>query len=173
MVIDPVNSYILGIMFGTELMGGRSVELLKSTDLSRLIALAQVKLINEGYSHELVALISAKSTGSPKLTNTGAEVGLVNGGGWRSSTVYNNLSNQFRFSCNGITWDTGLFNLVNAVTHTVYLINIAPSIIEYMADENLPENITGEEFSASSALAEDVCILIRNYTLEETQLNGV
>ena len=164
--VDPVNSYLIGIMFGEELLGGQSVESLRSIDLSRLIALAQIILINDGYSHELVTLISARNTGSPKMDKdlTGAEVVLTSGGGWRSSTLYSNLNNRFRFSCNGITWDTGLYNIVMAVTHTVYTIDVAPSIWKYMDAENVNDRM----FSASEQLAENICILISNYTAEES-----
>ena len=167
LVVDPVNSYLLGIMYSEELMGGKSIELLRSIDLSRLVALAQIELIDQGYSYELVELISARSTGGVKMTNTGAEIALTSGGGWRSSRVYANLNDRFKFSCNGITWDTGLQNIVNAVTHTSYAINIAPSIIAYTGETKPASEINDREFSASSQLAEDICILILNYTEKE------
>ena len=160
MVVDPVNSYVLGIMFGPDLMGGRSVELLKSTDLSRLVALAQLLLIEQGYAHELVCLISAVPTGkfkNPQLL-TGAEASLK--AGWKNFPSYRNCDNKFPFTCNGIKWDTGLENIVKALTETIYINNVAPVILEYMEEVNN----NNAPYVASSVLSDNICKLILEYT---------
>ena len=165
LVLDITNSYLLSIMFGGDLCGARSVEMLSSKDLAILIAMMQVYLISIGM-RDLVHVVSLITKGEPRSDNkTGAEMDLISN--WRNSTVANNCDARFPYSVNGIYWWTSLKKLIDTLVTTKYFYNTAPVIWEMLGEPNR----NGQMFTAPANLATMICSCILQATSDSEEIS--
>lgn len=156
--LDIVNSYILANVFGDDLLGAKSIELLDGRDLARLVAVLQVYLVQEGY-HDLVHLVSAVPTGLYKsqMEITGGEKTLITN--FANNAAYRNCATRYTTCVGDVSWDTNLRKLIDSVTGYKYKINTAPAIWEMMGQH--PEN--GDDFIPAESLSESICRLILTF----------
>lgn len=151
--LTPVNSYILGIVFGAYLNGAKSIEALRADALAGLIPVLQAYLIQQGY-HDLVHIVSARPTGQIRTTLTGSDTQLRNT--WNNGFDYQNCNRKFLWAVDTLRWDTGLELLVNNITTERYLLNTAP----VMWDALKTDLRNGEELVVPETLAASICHLI-------------
>lgn len=159
LILDINNSYLLSIMFGKELCGARSVEMLSSKDLAILISMMQVYLISIGMK-DLVHVLSLLNTGEPRSDKTGAEMDLM--ANWKNSIQANNCDARFPYSVNGITWCTSLKNLIDQLILKKYIYNTSPAIWEMLGEPSR----NGQTFTAPANLATMICSFILQKTPE-------
>ena len=148
------NGYLLSTLFGKDLCGGKSIEVLKVTDLAELIPIAQLYCYNNGF-RDIVHLLSIVPTGELKATPTGNEMQLK--AGWKNNISYRNCENKFDFKLwETLKWDTSLEKLINDLTSRVFLYNTAPAICELMGEE--PQN--GKSYNPPPTLSVTICDFI-------------
>ena len=164
-MLNITNSYILGILFGNELLGAKSIELLSCKDLAALIVVAQMYFITVGYD-ELVHLLSLTPTTTRKSTNTGAESRLMSI--YRSNAAYSRCAERFIYDVGEVSWHTSLDELIGTIVTNKYNINTANVIWGAMDLE--PHN--GVEYFASDNLGELICKLILECTENEEGMGG-
>ena len=164
-MLNITNSYILGILFGNDLLGAKSIELLTCKDLAALIVVAQMYFITVGYD-ELVHLLSLTPTTTRKSTNTGAESRLMSI--YRSNAAYSRCAERFIYDVGEISWHTSLDELISTIVTNKYNINTANVIWGAMDLE--PHN--GVEYFASDNLGELICKLILECTENEEGMGG-
>lgn len=152
-VTSPILQYLLGIMFGSELCGAKSIETLHSSSLTYLIPLMQVFFIQQSY-HDLVHLVSAVPTNGHKLSSTGSESRLKSS--WNTSEAFREVSTTWQVECNGVTWYSGLETAVNDLLERVYLNNTAPVIYDLMGQ---PVN-NGTNLVVPETMSQTACQLI-------------
>lgn len=151
--LTPINSYILGILFGGYLCGAKSIEALHADSLCTLIPVAQAYFIQQGYN-DLVHVISATPTGQFRPLLTGNDTQLRST--WGNSFDYQNCSRKFDWCVDNLKWDAGLEKLVNNITSERYYINTAPQFW----DELQQPSQNGEELIVPETLAQSICHLI-------------
>ena len=147
------NSYLLGIVFGNDLGGARTIELFDALTLNRIVPIMQAYFIQQGYL-DLIHLVSAIPTGQTKGFTTGADAQLA--ATWNNSYEYRNCDSVFDLVCNDLRWDTGLSAIVAGVTSEVMLFNTAPAFWELMELESKNK----EPFVTPESLARSICSLI-------------
>lgn len=153
-LLDINNSYLLSVMFGHQLCGAKSVEMLKSADLATLVAILQVHLIQIGLP-DLVHVLSLINTGEPRVKGmTGEEIQLL--ATWRNSYAFGNCNEKFPYIVNGLQWWTSLEKLLKSLTSVKYVYNTAPAIWELLGQPNL----NGQMYTTPSTLAESICHFI-------------
>ena len=153
-LLESNNSYILSIMFGHQLCGAKSVEMLKSADLATLVAILQVHLIRIGLT-DLVHVLSLVNTGEPRTKGlTGEETQLQ--ATWRNSYAFGNCNEKFPYVVNGLQWWTSLEKLLKSIIMTKYVYNTAPIIWEMLGQPN----INGQMYTAPVTLSESICNFI-------------
>ena len=155
--LNPINTYLISILFGNDLMGARSVELLTSKDLAVLTTIMQLYFIDHGYL-DLVHLVALVPTGGIKGTLTGSESKLRSA--YMNNHAYRACAEKFLFSINDVSWNTSLAELIKNVTTNRYTINTAVTIWSTMDQE--PAN--GYEYIAPDTLGESICRLILECT---------
>lgn len=153
LTLTSANSYLLSIMFGNRLCGARTVEMLKSTDLARLIAMMQLYFVVHGMT-DLVPLVSLINSGAVKVTKSQADLQLA--ANWCNSFAYVNCEERFQCNLNGITWSSGLKNIVEDVTGFEFRHNTAPAILEVMG--STVQN--GTLYDPPATLSESICNFI-------------
>lgn len=153
--LDITNSYILANVFGDELLGAKSIELLTTIDLAKLIGVLQIYLVQEGFT-DLVHLVSAVPTGVHKnqLEITGEEKTLKSA--FANNAAYRNCATRYITQVGDLRWDTNLRLLIDTVTGTNYKVNTAPAIWELM--NQAPDN--GIDYVPKASLSESICTLI-------------
>lgn len=153
--LDITNSYILANVFGDELLGAKSIELLTTIDLAKLIGVLQIYLVQEGFT-DLVHLVSAVPTGVHKnqLEITGEEKTLKSA--FANNAAYRNCATRYITQVGDLRWDTNLRLLIDTVTGTNYKVNTAPAIWELM--NQAPDN--GIDYIPKASLSESICTLI-------------
>ena len=160
------NSYILSILFGNDLMGSKSIELLTGRDLAALVTIAQLYFITNGYN-ELVHLLSLSPTAAMKATLTGAESRLRSA--YMNNPAYRVCAERFTFNIAGVTWCTSLTELVSTLTTNKYVINTANAIWCAMDQDS----VNGTEYIAPDNLGEVICKFILDCTDSEGQRDGI
>lgn len=158
--LTPINSYLLCILFGNDLMGSKSIELLTSKDLAALTAVMQMYFITYEY-YDLVHLVSLVNTGGIKASLTGSESKLKSA--YMNNKAFRVCADRFKFEINGVTWCTSLANIIKTITTYRYQINTAFSIWGLLEREPL----NGYEYAAPDTLGESICRLILNCTENE------
>jgi hypothetical protein len=153
--LDITNSYILANVFGDALLGAKSIELLTTIDLAKLIGVLQIYLVQEGFT-DLVHLVSAVPTLAHKnqLEITGEEKTLKSA--FANNAAYRNCANRYITQVGDLRWDTNLRLLIDTVTSTVYKVNTAPAIWELM--NQAPDNDI--DYIPKATLSESICTLI-------------
>jgi hypothetical protein len=153
MTLNTNNSYLLSIMFGNQLCGAKTVEMLCSQDLCLLIPTMQMYFIKH-HLYDLVHVVSAVNTGGPKTALSGAEKQLA--ASWSINYAYANCDKRFPYEINGMTWSTSLNRMINDVINTVHVYHTAPAIWQLLGQENM----NGKEYIAPVTLSESVCNFI-------------
>lgn len=192
LLLDITSSYILGIVFGNEMLGANSIDMIGGKDLAKIIPLLQILLTDWGY-YDLVHVVSLIPTSAVKVNLTGAEQQLSSN--WLNNQAWRNCNDRFIYtaSCNSATinsnsiatniktrkpardgivplrWDSGLELLVKSVTTMKYAYNTAPAILEYMDNANNSQQIVANsaEYFAPFDLSELICRLILSQTDKE------
>ena len=166
LTLNITNSYILGILFGNDLMGAKSIELLSSKDLAALVTIAQLYFINNGYD-ELIHLVSLAPTTYRKEALTGGESRLRSA--YMNNQAYRACSDRFTFTIANISWCTSLGELINDITTNRYTVDTANAIWSMM--DRTPTN--GIDYIAPDTLGEVICRLILDCTENEGQRDGI
>lgn len=156
-VLTPINAYIMDIVFGDDLGGGRSIELLDGPSLNTILPILQLYLWKHGY-RELVHAVTLVPTGQLKSFMTGVDTQLR--ATWNNSYEYRNCEQIFPYAVNNLRWDTGLKTIVESVTTEQYLYNTAPAMWEHMEEQVH----NGELYITPEGLSKAICTLI-----EQTQ----
>lgn len=151
--LTPINSYILGTLFGPYMCGAKSIEAVHSDALAILVPIAQAYFIQQGYQ-DLVHAISANPTGQMRAVFPGSASQLR--ATWNSSFDYQNCNRKFTWIVSDLRWDTGLEKMVSTITEERYTYNTAPGIWEVMHQPSL----NGSELSVPENLAAVTCHLI-------------
>ena len=158
--LTPINSYLLCILFGNDLMGSKSIELLTGKDLAKLTAIMQLYFIEHGYT-DLVHLVSLSTTGGFKSNLTGSESKLKSA--YMNNHAYRSCADRFKFEINDVKWCTSLDATIKAVTTYKYVVNTAFVIWSIMDQDPL----NGYEYVAPDTLGESICRLILECTEDE------
>lgn len=152
--------YMLGIAFGKNLCGARSVEMLNAVDAAKLVVVLQYYLIVQGYN-DLAVAITAHPTGAHQDHISGQDVVLRNS--WKSSFEYKNCAGRFQIELPNFKWSTGLENAINTFINEEHIINVAPALWLLMDSE--PCN--GEQYNPSTNFAKDTCSFIQQHYLQD------
>ena len=152
--LTPANEYLLGIVFGGELCGAKSIACLDGYTLAQLVPLMQAYLYQQGY-YSLIPLVSLQQTGMTKSIPPGEDVMLKSM--WSSSYEYKNCDSSYTYCVNALRWDTGLKALVDNITSELYKINLAPVFTKLLGWENL----NGEAYVGSEKIPKEICALIK------------
>lgn len=160
--VNPLNSYILCVLFGDDLLGARSIELLTGKDLAALTTIAQLYFIEHHYL-DLVHLISLQPTGRMKSTLSGSESKLRSA--YMNNTAYRECDNRFTFTINDTSWYTPLNELIKNLTTYVYKINTAIPIWSELDEQP----VNGQDYIAPDILGEEICRLILQCTDDKEQ----
>lgn len=158
-VVTPINSYLMCNLFGADLGGGRSVEMLDMVNVTKLVALMQCYLLQQGYL-DLVHAVTALPTTSFKAMPSGTDVLLASS--WNNSHSYRNCDERFPYVINDMRWDTSLKAIVDKLTTTVFLYNTAPVIWDQL-DIDVHN---GSEFQAPETISKSICSFILQVTGE-------
>ena len=151
------NNYLLGIAFGKNLCGARSIEMLEPVELAKLISLLQYYLAIQGYD-ELAIALTAKNENAHRERITGEESVLR--AMWNSSQEYQNCASKFPIEIGGFAWYTGLHDSVMLFTNYDHTIQVAPVIWDVLKEE--PRN--GDLLILSEDFAKSVCVFIEQHT---------
>ena len=149
-----LNAYLLGILFGDYLGGAKTVDSLDYKNLSEIIPIMQVYLIQQGYA-ELAHLVSARP-GGQKTNLSGSEVQLKSS--WDSSEAYVKCSERFPYQVGELRWDTQLEAAITHLCEVNYLYNSAPAIWELLGQDLANTQLV----TCSAGLASNICQLILN-----------
>lgn len=158
--LTPINSYLLCILFGNDLMGSKSIELLTGVDLAKLTAIMQLYFIERGYI-DLVHLVSLSTKGGIKASLTGSESKLKSA--FMNNKAYRLCADRFKFEINDVKWSTSLEATIKAVTTYKYVVNTAFAIWSILDQEP----VNGLEYIAPDTLGESICRLILECTEHE------
>lgn len=158
--LTPINSYLLCILFGNDLMGSKSIELLTGKDLAKLTAVMQLYFIEHGYM-DLVHLVSLSTKGGLKASLTGSESKLKSA--FMNNKAYRLCADRFKFELDDVKWNTSLEATIKAVTTYKYVVNTAFAVWAILDQD--PMN--GYEYIAPDTLGESICRLILECTEHE------
>jgi hypothetical protein len=103
---------------------------------------------------DLVPLVSLINSGAVKVTKSQADLQLA--ANWCNSFAYVNCEERFQCNLNGITWSSGLKNIVEDVTGFEFRHNTAPAILEVMG--STVQN--GTLYDPPATLSESICNFI-------------
>lgn len=148
------NGYLLATLFGKDLCGGKSTEVLRVIDLAALVPVAQLYCYQNGFK-DIVHLLSVVTTGEIKNTPTGNEMQLKVG--WKNNISYRNCASKFDFQLwDNLKWDTSLEKLIKDLTSRVFLYNTAPAIWELLGEESQ----NGKSYNPPPTLSVTICDFI-------------
>lgn len=152
--LNIANTYILGTVFGDEILGAKSMEFISAKSLITLTVLLQLYLINEGY-YDLVDLVSASPTNV--LRNADELLGDIRvlSANWANNPAYRNCEAKLQFATSDIVWDGRLKQIIDSITSYKYAINTAPAIQELMGRENM----NGLVYQPAPTVGEHICML--------------
>lgn len=151
--LTPINSYLLGMVFGNELGGARSIDMLDGVSLNKILPILQLYMFQQGY-FDLVHLVTALPTGNIKPIMTGSDTQLR--ATWNNSYEYKNCEQMYPAMVNTIKWDTGLKTIVDSLTGDIYVYNTAPAMWDKMSD--VVRN--GDQVVTPDGTSRSICSLI-------------
>lgn len=152
--LTPINTYVLGLVFGSYLCGAKSVEAIGAESLAELIPVLQLFLIKQNYLC-LAEAVSLTPTGVIRQLPTGNDQLLRNQ--WSSTLEYRNCNSRYEWNINNTSWDSALKNIVEEdITKYRYAVNTAPVFAE-MLPHGQP---VGQEYLVAPDLAREICLLI-------------
>lgn len=148
-----INSFVLGLIFGNELNGAQSIEMLDATMYTKLISCIQIYFAKNGYPL-LVHPLSLIDTNEFKLESTGADIQLQMA--WNGSYEYKVNDERKGMVIGDLKWDTRLNEIKDYITRKKLVYNTAPCIINLLGEENH----NGEQFFADIDYMRQMCSLI-------------
>lgn len=150
--LTAINSYILGILFGSYIAGSKSVELLDNDSLVTLVACAQVYFASHGPT-SLIHVISAIPTDTVKTERSSNDVLLINNA--TTTIEYKNCCERFKYEFGSLKWSSGMMDIIKELTSRIYIYNTEPSLWEFLGEGNANGNPL-----QTPLIAQDICKLI-------------
>ncbi len=151
------NSYLLGVVFGSDLCGARSVEMLSPSNLADLVGLLQYYVAMQGY-RELAIALTARRTDNRKGRLSGSEAILRST--WNTNYEFQNCNNKFPIELGGFAWFTSLRESVTEFTDYEYVVNVAPAVWDILREPSTNGNV----LVLSETFAKDVCgFILQHY----------
>lgn len=152
---NPTNQYVVNHIFGTYLGGWPSIKLLNHTTYAKLVALAQLILLQKGF-YELLTMLSAVPAAEPKMTLTPTDDKVRLSA--KTSEEYRTCrakSDASPLKDGGKRWDRMIEEYLETILHYDYLHNTANSLWESMGDDNF----NGRKIQVTQKLIASICTL--------------
>lgn len=158
--LQPINNYLLGLIFGSYICGAKSVEMLTPHYLNMLTAMAQLWLCQHNY-YEIAILMSADRSSNLRTTSTG-QLAVIKAS-WDRSSSFKNCDARLVYRNKSLKWSTSLGKIVDDIIAHNYRYNLPPGLVELIKhsisedgeEVTVPDN--GSVINIVDSIPRDIC----------------